>query len=231
MTGLRRAGISGAFVACICGTVSAQTEATGSGWTRGLRPVNVRIAPTAYRGRDAVRLVEAPDAGAGHSHAVAIVPGDRFVDGSIELAVAAQLAPGADSAARGFIGIAFDVDSSAGRFKSFYLRPTNGRADDQLRRNHATQFVALPAYPWHRLRREEPGVYESYADMEAGAWTAIRIVIEAGRGLLYINGAVQPALVVNDMKDPARGGSVALWIGPGTVGYFTRPLVTHARRP
>jgi hypothetical protein len=44
------------------------------------------------------------------------------------------------------------------------LRPTNGRADDQVRRNHSTQYISYPDFPWYRLREETPGMYESYSD-------------------------------------------------------------------
>ena len=43
----------------------------------------------------------------------------------------------------------------------------------------------------------------------------------------YINGASQPSLIVNDLKQGKglRGG-VGLWIGPGTLGHFTDLKVT-----
>ncbi|HKG92736.1 MAG TPA: hypothetical protein VKA84_12620, partial [Gemmatimonadaceae bacterium] len=132
---------------------------------------------------------------------------------------------GADTSVRGFIGVAFHVRPERTHFRCFYLRPTNGRSDDQLRRNHATQYVAEPDFPWHRLRREQPGVYESYADMEPGAWTRVKVVVAGGRALLYVNGASQPTLVVNDMKPGEGRGAIALWIGVGTEGYFSNLVV------
>jgi len=38
---------------------------------------------------------------------------------------------------------------------------------------------------------------------------------------LYVNGASQPTLVVNDLKLGDTTGTVALWIGVGTEAYFT----------
>ena len=38
---------------------------------------------------------------------------------------------------------------------------------------------------------------------------------------LFVHGAAQPALIVNDLKLGDAPGAVALWIGPGTEGYFT----------
>ena len=61
---------------------------------------------------------------------------------------------------RGFAGRALQVKGHGARFEAFYLRFTNGR-EDQLRRNHAAQYVSEADSPWFRLREENPGVYES----------------------------------------------------------------------
>jgi hypothetical protein len=121
---------------------------------------------------------------------------------------------------RGFIGISVRTGARGEWSETFYLRPTNGRADDQLRRNHSVQYQSSPDYPWHRLREEHPGVYESYADMEAGAWTRMRIEVQGTRAKLYLNGASQPSLVVNDLKQGDRAGRIALWAHVTTDAYF-----------
>jgi hypothetical protein len=141
-------------------------------------------------------------------------------DGAIDVDLAGSPAPGANTAARGFIGIAFRVRPALDQFEVFYLRPTNGRADDQLRRNHSTQYASVPDWPWPRTRQETPGLYESYVDLEPGVWTHLRIVIAGANARFYVNGADQPCLIVNDLKLPPAKGAIALWIGPGTDGYF-----------
>ena len=193
----------------------------------GLEPVGVRAERVTYRGRRAVHLTEAPlpPGAAPGGPTIAVLAGSDFTEGTIELDVAGAPAAGADSAARGFIGVAFHVQPDRARHRAFYLRPTNGRADDQLRRNHATQYIAMPDFPWHRLRREQPGVYESYVDLEPGVWTRMRIVVSGSRALLYVNGAPQPCLVVNDLKPGEGRGQIALWIGVGTDGYFSNLTV------
>jgi hypothetical protein len=113
------------------------------------------------------------------------------------------------------------------QYECFYIRPTNGRADDQLRRNHATQYVSHPDYPWYRLREESPGVYESYADLVPGAWTRLRITVSGTAARLYVNGARQPTLIVNDLKLGETRGRIGLWIGNGTEAYFTKLTVTR----
>jgi hypothetical protein len=37
---------------------------------------------------------------------------------------------------------------------------------------------------------------------------------------LYVNGASQPTLLVNDLKLGDRSGAIALWIGLGTEAHF-----------
>jgi hypothetical protein len=110
-------------------------------------------------------------------------------------------------------------------YEAFYLRPTNGRADDQLRRNHSTQYISHPDFPWDRLRREHPGVYESYVDLVPGEWTKIRIVVSGEKARLFVHGAEQPVLIVNDLKHGQSRGRVALWIGNGTEAWFSNVVV------
>jgi len=178
---------------------------------------NVSIMQTMYKGRSAVQVVAAPDAPNGTSYAV--VKDVSFRDGAIEVDVAGQPAAGAGSGARGFIGMAFRLQAD-GRYEYIYLRPTNGRADDQVRRNHSTQYSSHPAFDFARSRQEAPEKYESYVDLQPGVWTKYKIEVEGRKARLYVNGAEQPCLIVNDMKLEPREGGVALWVGPGTEGYF-----------
>ena len=67
--------------------------------------------------------------------------GVEFGDGTIEAEIAGSPAPNAPEGARGFVGIAFRVQPDLRTYDAFYLRPTNGRADDQVRRNHTTQYI------------------------------------------------------------------------------------------
>jgi hypothetical protein len=102
----------------------------------------------------------------------------------------------------------------------FYLRPNNARVPDQLRRNHVTQYVSFPDWSWERTRKETPGRYESYVDLEVGAWTKVRVVVAGETAELYVNGAAQPCLIVNDLKLGPTKGAIGLWVGSGTDAYF-----------
>jgi hypothetical protein len=189
----------------------------------GLELVRVVPQTVTYRGHQALRLAEAPSA---NNNAVALVNGVEFQDGTIDVDVAGLPAAGSNEVARGFVGVAFRSTPHAGAFDCFYIRPTNGRADDQLRRNHSTQYTSEPDFPWQKLRAEAPGVYESYVDLETGAWTHLKIEVGGTRARLFVNSAAQPALIVNDLKRGTTRGQVGLWIGAGTEAYFKDLRVT-----
>ena len=179
---------------------------------------NVSIAQTNYKGRSAVQVIAAPMAANATSYA--LIKDVSFRDGTIEVDLAGQPAADASAGARGFIGIAFRLQGD-GSYEYIYLRPTNGRADDQVRRNHSTQYSSYPDFGFDRSRQEAPEKYESYVDLQPGVWTKYKIEVEGRKARLYVNGAEQPCLIVNDLKLEPRDGGVALWVGPGTEGYFS----------
>lgn len=152
---------------------------------------------------------------------LAVIQNLQFSGGTIEVEIAGAPGPGAGGDARGFVGIAFRVHDDMRTYDAFYLRPTNGRAEDQERRNHSAQYISHPDWPWARLRRETPSKYESYVDLVPGEWTKVRIEVQGDHARLYVHDQQQPTLIVNDVKSGAQGkGAIALWIGPGTVGHF-----------
>jgi hypothetical protein len=188
---------------------------------------NVQALVTTHQGKTALKLTEAEKA---PGEAYAAIKNIQFRNGTIELEVSGAPLKTAPDSARGFIGIVFRMQAGGSRYENIYIRPSNGRADDQLRRNHATQYVSSPDWPWERLRKENPGMYESYADMASGEWTRLRIVVHGTNASLYVGGAPQPCLLVHDLKLGDVEGAVALWIGPGTEGYF-RDLTISRENP
>ena len=184
---------------------------------------NANGQPTTYHGSPALKMTSKD----GAHEAIAAIPGVTFRDGTIEVDVSGTPVNHAADTARGFIGVIFRQQKNSKPFELIYIRPTNGRADDQLRRNHSVQYSSEPEWPWERLRRESPGVYESYADMQAGEWTHMRIVVKGHDASLYINHADQPCLIVHDLKLGESEGGVALWTGSDTEGYFRNLTITN----
>ena len=201
---------------------------------RGLRLMNVSAVPARLEGKSGLRITVSDSvaragvaAGQAEPDLLAVIEGLEFSNGVIEAEIAGAPAPGTFEGARGFVGIAFRVKADSAKYDAFYLRPTNGRADDQERRNHATQYISHPAWTWSKLRRESPSKYESYVDLVPNAWTKIKIEVHGAQARLYVHDAPQPVLIVNDVKSGASAkGGVALWVGPGTIGHF-RNLTVH----
>jgi hypothetical protein len=187
-------------------------------------PLNVTTENTTFNGIGCLKVM---DTGENSELKMAKLPDIIFKDGVIEVDVAGMPMAGSSEQARGFVGIAFRVKADNSAFECFYLRPTNGRADDQVRRNHSSQYISYPDYPWHRSRKETPEKYESYVDLVPGEWTKIKIIIEGDKARLFVHDNQQPTLIVNDLKHGADAtGAVGLWIGPGTEAYFSNLRIT-----
>lgn len=150
-----------------------------------------------------------------------VIVDEEFQSGTIELELSGEPAPGAFGGARGFVGVAFRVQPDLKTYDCIYLRPTNGRAPDQERRNHSVQYTSHPDYPWFKLRRETPSKYETYVDLQPATWTKVKIVVEGEKALLYVHGVEQPTLIVNDLKTgPDASGAVALWFEGSTIAHY-----------
>ncbi|WP_286770045.1 hypothetical protein [Sphingobacterium sp. 40-24] len=146
--------------------------------------------------------------------------GVDFENGIIEVKVLSRLLESAPDFARGFIGVAFHINDSNTNFQSIYIRPTNGRAENQFRRNHSVQYFSYPDYKFDRLRKEFPETYETYADIGLDEWITLRLEINDRKVHLYINGQKHPSFVVDEMKGNTKSGSIGLWVDIGTEGYF-----------
>jgi len=211
----------------------------------GLRLHNVSATPATLQGRNGVRVELSEEtsrrlkamtpeeqqraAQQGLGEQLAIIEASDFGDGAIEAEIAGAPRADAGEGARGFVGIAFRLQDDLKTYDAFYLRPTNGRADDQLRRNHAAQYISHPAWPWFRLRQETPGKYEAYVDLVPGEWTKVRIEVRGAQAKLFVHDQAQPTLIVSDVKSGANGrGKIALWIDSGTVAHFRNVVVTPA---
>ena len=214
--------IQAVVIAGLAGTAQSQ----GLEQKPDLSNSSVSITHADHKGRAALRVLDRLDVPVAND--LVQLPVGTFKDGVIEADVAGLPAEGAPEGSRGFIGIAFRVQKDPEHYEAFYLRPTNGRSDDQLRRNHATQYIAAPDYPWQRLRKENPGVYESYVDVVPGEWIHIRIEVAGDKARLFVGTADQPVLIVNDLLGSGGGGGVALWVGQGTDGYFSNVKVVPA---
>jgi hypothetical protein len=219
------------------GGASAQAKRYPLESVDGLRLHNVTAEPAVLQDKKGLRATVSEEALRRmertqlYPQGLVWIEGLDFSNGVIEAEIAGDLAPGAGGEARGFVGIAFRVKEDLQTYDAFYLRPTNGRADDQERRNHSAQYISLPEWPWARLRKETPSKYEAYVDLVPGAWTKIKVEVRGEQASLYVHDNEQPTLIIKDVKSGAGGhGGVALWLEPGTVAYFRNLTVKPLTR-
>ena len=195
-----------------------------------LQAVNVSMSIEKLMGKEVVKVIKDTNVSQNDAPTFTKLKGVEFKNGTIEVKVLSRLVPNAPEWARGFIGIAFRINDSSSKFESIYIRPTNGRADDQVRRNHSVQYFSYPDYPFSRLRKEAPEKYESYADMGLNEWITLKIVVLGSQAKLFINDNKQPTLIVNDLKHgPNVSGGIGLWVDGGTEGYFSDVKVYESR--
>jgi len=186
--------------------------------SEGLTAINdVKMSTTVYRGKRCLLLTETNDPQFGVLGTV--LPGD-FENGTIEFDATAQLTPLHNPTSRGFVGIGFHASHDLQKYDSFYLRMTNGRSSNQELRNHAVQYCMCPEHLWDQLRAYTPSRYETYSDLELGAWTHIRISIHDKEAKFYVGDAKQPTLVVHDLFMGGTRGRIGLWVGGLTKAYF-----------
>lgn len=178
--------------------------------------------------RQVVELEQAPRGGAHVSGApgeLAIwIPGLDFATGTIDVDVRGKDLPG-----QSFLGVAFGgVNDST--FEAVYLRPFNFRASDPARRSHSVQYISLPAYPWQRLRSEQPEVFENPVDPapDPTDWVPLRVVVERSRVQVFVGEGAEPDLVVDRLSDGA-GRRVGLWVGNNSEGDFSNMRISIDR--
>src|SRR5262245_50181101 len=187
-----------------------------------LEAVSVSMSIEKFMGKEVVKVIKDSTVSQSDAPTFVKLKGVAFKNGTIDVKVLSRLLPNAPQSARGFIGIAFRINDSISKFESIYIRPTNGRADDQVRRNHSIQYFSYPDYPFSRLRKEAPEQYESYADMGLNEWITLKIVVLGSQAKLFINDNKQPSLIVNDLKlGEGVAGAIGLWVDGGTEGYFS----------
>ena len=76
------------------------------------------------------------------------------------------------------------------------------------------------------MRKENPGLYESYVDLAPGEWIKIKIVVDGKTAKLYLHNAEQPSLIVNDLKHEDSEGKIALWLHSSTLARYRNLVVT-----
>ncbi|MBD2703908.1 hypothetical protein IC229_24905 [Spirosoma sp. BT702] len=190
-----------------------------------LMPFNTEIADVKFKGKNALKV----KAIEGNKLAIVKIPTFNFEDGIIEFDMASNRAIDAHPDNRGFAGMAFHLSEDNDAFDCIYLRATNGRAENQVQRNHTVQYFALPDFHFPTLRAKFPEKYETYVDVIPDEWIHLKIVVERRMAKLYVADQSQPTLIVSELLNKKTSGGIALWVGGGTDAYFTNLTITKHR--
>ena len=190
----------------------------------GLELINVRAEVVDHSGKTGIQISKTDGEISGET--LVVIPAINFKDGVISVELTGEPADDTDPQMRGFVGIAFRVNpDDYSSYECLYVRPTNARSDNQMRRNHSTQYISHPEYPWYRLREENPELYESYVDLVPGEWTKLKIEVTGKMAKLYLHDAEQPCLIVNDLKHGESQGKIALWLHSSTLARYRNLVV------
>ena len=186
------------------------------------QPVHTVLKETVLDGAPALRMTKGEEKRLQFDeNTFALARGVRFHNGVIEAAFCSRLLPDAPDYARGFIGIVFRAAEDGREFESFYIRPTNARAEDPVRRAHGCQYFAYPGYTFVYFREFGIGGYEAPVDTGLGETVHLRAEIYGEQAAFYLNHAPEPVLRVDRLLHgaDARGG-VGLFVDIGTEGLF-----------
>jgi len=191
----------------------------GKGWKVSGRKVTV-VTDEKHK---AVQFDEAAGQG------FAWVEGLEFENGVIEFDV-----KGKDEAGKSFVGVAFrGMDDTTQDV--VYFRPFNFKAQEEVRRIHAVQYVSHPVFTWRKLREERNGQYEKaifpksdWPAPDPNGWFHARIVVAKPKVSVYVNDAKEPSLVVDELSD-RKGGRVGFWVGEGSGGMFANLKITPSK--
>lgn len=182
----------------------------------GLIPINTDIAEQKHKGKAALKLKAIKN----NKPAMVLLPNLDLAEGTIEFEMAANRSADSHPESRGFAGLAFHISKDTTNYDVIYLRATNGRAEDQVRRNRTVQYMAQPNYDFQVLREKFPEKYETYVDIVPDEWIKLKIVVENGVTKLYVHNQEQPTLIVKDMLNKTTNGGIALWVGGSTEAYY-----------
>jgi hypothetical protein len=147
-----------------------------------------------------------------------------FSGGTIECDI-----KGKDEFQKSFLGIAFFGQTDE-IYEGIYFRPFNFQAQDSLRKMHAVQYIFHPEFPWDKLRKEYPEVYENPVQPvpDPKGWFHVRIEVNSPDIRVFVNDGKEPSLIVKQLSKNTSG-KVGLWVGNQSEGDFANLVIIPAK--
>ena len=182
--------------------------------------VNTIAEEVTLDGASALRVVKDGMQDIFDTNTYVLLNGLAMHNGIFRVSVRSRLLPDAPDFARGFIGIVFRVNEAGSEFESYYVRPTNGRHPDPVRRSHGSQYFSYPGYTFDYFRKHGITAYEAPADIGLDEWIDIKAVIEDDRAAFYVNDMETPVLRVDGLKHgKGISGGLGLYVDTGTEAF------------
>lgn len=211
---------SWALVSCrTVPTITADLARINDGRTWNV--INTDPVVTSEGDRTVVRLYPRGGDGPGSNVALALVRGEDFREGTIDVDLKGR------GELRSFVGVAFNVTDEKA-FEAVYFRPFNFRTPEKDHRIRAVQYVAWPEHPWEELRTWTPDTHEAAIEPapDPSAWFHVRVEVTHDAARVYVDGATAPCLNVRRLRAPASGG-VGLFVDSHE-GWFANLRIAHA---
>lgn len=153
---------------------------------------------------------------------LAIVQDLEFDSGRLTLEIKGEDVPG-----KSFVGLAFNVQNDS-TYEAVYFRPFNFRSTEQIRREHAMQYIFHPKNTWYYLRENFEGQYEAEfpRQPEPNDWFEIVIKVEPKNVYVYDATTNEQLLTVERLTEQSSN-KIALWTGHDSKGWFRNLRVKH----
>jgi hypothetical protein len=135
---------------------------------------------------------------------IALLKDSAFADGTIEFDLALHGHPS-------FAGVLFRGQSPQD-YELVYVRPQRSRQPDALQ--YTPMIGGQEA--WQLYYGDG---YTAAAELPANRWLHVRLVIAGYSARLYVDDAVEPQLVITDLKRPWTEGPIGLWGRAGGANF------------
>jgi hypothetical protein len=169
-----------------------------------------------------VNVIDAVNGRGVTAKGIVLLKNVTFSTGSIDVDIR-----GKDVLQQSFVGIAFHAIDTI-TYEAIYFRPFNFQSTDSLRKKHMVEYISEPEYPWYRLRKEHPLVYENTVtpSLRPTDWFHIRIVVAENEITVYVNHSPVASLKVKKLSN-RNNGFVGLWTDAlGLNGDFANLEIT-----
>jgi hypothetical protein len=218
--GVRTAAVL--LLASCAGHTAIRPAVTGIGDAGTWSVVNAESHVALEDGKQVLRLAPVGGNRKGSNVALALVAGVTCGESSIDVDLR-----GLGEASASFVGVAFGV-ADPDHYEAVYFRPFRFRSADAVERSHAVQYVAWPDHTWEALRARSPGVYEAAIAPVPDPAGWFHAHIEIGRTMVkvFVDGAAQPALVVNRLR--TSSGGVGLWVDSQEASFANLQILPAA---